>query len=167
MAASFIVPNFMCSRPEFWAIPCMHLVLIKFGCQPYLWQTDVLGVYVSTRFGRSCNGTYPERTFSPWVVWYLGRFFRSHHYIHRSTEYLIRIDAFRFTKVNKQELLWKAHLYLNKHVKIDHPKLFPPKHQDFKIPTLHTTNLEMVFTQWELLGFCLCFHSSLITVIIK
>ena len=80
---------------------------------------------------------------------------------------LIRIDAFRFTKVNKQELLWKAHLYLNKHVKIDHPKLFPPKHQDFKIPTLHTTNLEMVFTQWELLGFCLCFHSSLITVIIK
>lgn len=80
---------------------------------------------------------------------------------------LIRIDAFRFTKVNKQELLWKAHLYLNKHVKIDHPKLFPPKHQDFKIPTLHTTNLVMVFTQWELLGFCLCFHSSLITVIIK
>jgi len=69
---------------------------------------------------------------------------------------LIRIDAFRFTKVNKHQLLWKAHLFLNKNVKIDHPKLFPPKHQDFKIPRLHTTNLEMAFTQLELLGFCLC-----------
>ena len=69
---------------------------------------------------------------------------------------LIRIDAFRFTGVNKHKLLWKAHLFLNKNVKIDHPKLFPPRHQDFKIPELHTTNLEMAFTQLELLGFCLC-----------
>jgi len=69
---------------------------------------------------------------------------------------LIRIDAFRFTKTNKHQLLWKAHLFLNKNVKIDHPKLFPPKHQDFKIPELHTTDLEMAFTQMELLGFCLC-----------
>jgi len=69
---------------------------------------------------------------------------------------LIRIDAFRFTKTNKHKLLWKAHLFLNKNVKIDHPKLFPPKHQDFKIPQLHTTDLEMAFTQMELLGFSLC-----------
>ena len=69
---------------------------------------------------------------------------------------LIRIDAFRFTNVNKHQLLWKAHLFLNKNVKIDHPKLFPPKHQDFKIPQLYTTNLEEAFTQFELLGFCLC-----------
>ena len=69
---------------------------------------------------------------------------------------LIRIDAFRFTEVNKHKLLWKAHLFLNKNVKIDHPKLFPPEHQDFKIPQLHTTDLEMAFTQLELLGFCLC-----------
>lgn len=69
---------------------------------------------------------------------------------------LIRIDAFRFTRVNKHQLLWKAHLFLNKNVKIDHPKLFPPKHQDFKIPQLNTTDLEMAFTQLELLGFCLC-----------
>ncbi len=69
---------------------------------------------------------------------------------------LIRIDAFRFTGVNKHQLLWKAHLFLNKNVKIDHPKLFPPRHQDFKIPRLHTTDLEMAFTQLELLGFCLC-----------
>lgn len=69
---------------------------------------------------------------------------------------LIRIDAFRFTGTNKHQLLWKAHLFLNKNVKIDHPKLFPPKPQNFKIPQLHTTDLEVAFTQLELLGFCLC-----------
>ena len=69
---------------------------------------------------------------------------------------LIRINAFRFTTVNKHELLWKAYFFLSKGKKIDHPKLFPPKHQDFKIPELYTTHLEMAFTQLELLGFCLC-----------
>lgn len=69
---------------------------------------------------------------------------------------LIRIDAFRFTHTNKHELLWKAHLFLNKNVKIDHPKLFKPKRQNFEIPKLHTTDLETAFTQLELLGFCLC-----------
>jgi len=53
-------------------------------------------------------------------------------------------------------LLWKAHLFLNKNIKIDHPKLFRPRHQNFEIPKLHTTDLEMAFTQLELLGFCLC-----------
>ncbi|WP_209402364.1 DNA polymerase III subunit alpha [Pseudozobellia sp. WGM2] len=69
---------------------------------------------------------------------------------------LLRINAFRFTGVNKHQLLWKAHLFLNKNTKIDHPKLFPPKHQNFKIPQLTTTDLEMAFTELELLGFCLC-----------
>ena len=69
---------------------------------------------------------------------------------------LIRINAFRFIGTNKHELLWKAHLFLNKNIKIDHPKLFKPKQQRFKIPKLHTTDLEMAFTQLELLGFCLC-----------
>tara|TARA_B100001750_G_scaffold55397_1_gene42894 strand:- start:806455 stop:809403 length:2949 start_codon:yes stop_codon:yes gene_type:complete len=69
---------------------------------------------------------------------------------------LIRVDAFRFTKVNKHQLLWKVHLFLNKTSKIDYPKLFPSKRQDFKIPQLHTTDLETAFTQLELLGFCLC-----------
>lgn len=76
---------------------------------------------------------------------------------------LIRIDAFRFTGVNKHQLLWKAHLFLNKNVKIDHPKLFPPEHQNFKIPELHTTDLEMAYTQLELLGFCLCSPFELLT----
>ena len=69
---------------------------------------------------------------------------------------LIRIDAFRFTGVNQHELLWKAHLFLNKTKKIDHPKLFAPKHRHFEIPSLYSTNLEVAFTQLELLGFSLC-----------
>ncbi len=69
---------------------------------------------------------------------------------------LIRINAFRFTKINKHKLLWEAHLFLSKGVLLEHPKLFPPIHQKFRIPSLHTTDLEMAFTQIELLGFCLC-----------
>ncbi|GGG41825.1 DNA-directed DNA polymerase [Croceivirga lutea] len=69
---------------------------------------------------------------------------------------LIRIDAFRFTGINKHELLWKAHLTLSKGKRVDHPKLFPPKRNKFTIPTLHTTALETAFEQWELLGFPLC-----------
>lgn len=69
---------------------------------------------------------------------------------------LIRIDAFRFIGINKHELLWQAHLFLSRGSGIDHPKLFPPSHKKFEIPELHTTSLEMAFTQLELLGFCLC-----------
>jgi len=69
---------------------------------------------------------------------------------------LIRIDAFRFTQINQHELLWQAHLFLSKGMLVDHPKLFPPRHQKFSIPKMHTTDLEMAFTQLELLGFCLC-----------
>ncbi|MEK6152331.1 DNA polymerase III subunit alpha [Flavobacteriaceae bacterium 3-367] len=69
---------------------------------------------------------------------------------------LIRINAFRFTKVNKHELLWQAHLLLTKGPAVDHPKLFPPRPQNFEIPPLHTTDLETAFEQLELLGFSLC-----------
>nr|WP_297789145.1 DNA polymerase III subunit alpha [uncultured Allomuricauda sp.] len=69
---------------------------------------------------------------------------------------LIRIDAFRFTGVNKHELLWKAHLMLSKNDRLEHPKLFPPRYQKFQMPKLNTTALETAFEQWELLGFCLC-----------
>ena len=69
---------------------------------------------------------------------------------------LIRIDAFRFTGVNKHRLLWQAHLFLSKGSLPDHPRLFPPEHRNFKIPELYSTKLEIAFTQLELLGFCLC-----------
>ncbi|MEM1258502.1 MAG: DNA polymerase III subunit alpha [Bacteroidota bacterium] len=69
---------------------------------------------------------------------------------------LIRIDAFRFTGINKHELLWKAYLIMGKTKRMDHPKLFPPKRSTFNIPKLDTTSLETAFEQWELLGFPLC-----------
>lgn len=69
---------------------------------------------------------------------------------------LIRIDAFRFTGINKHELLWKTYLMLSKNDRLEHPKLFPPRHRKFQIPKLHTTVLETAFEQLELLGFCLC-----------
>jgi DNA polymerase-3 subunit alpha len=69
---------------------------------------------------------------------------------------LIRIDAFRFTKINKHELLWKVHLIVSKTKRAEHPKLFPTKNQKFKIPKLETSHLETAFEQWELLGFTLC-----------
>lgn len=80
---------------------------------------------------------------------------------------LIRIDAFRFTKINKHELLWKAHLMLSKNDRLEHPKLFPPRHQKFQIPKLHTTNLETAFEQLELLGFSLCSPFELLAEPIK
>jgi DNA polymerase-3 subunit alpha len=69
---------------------------------------------------------------------------------------LIRIGAFRFTGENAHELLWQAHLSLSKFPRTAHPKLFPTGQERFKVPSLHTTPLETAFTQWELLGFCLC-----------
>lgn len=69
---------------------------------------------------------------------------------------LIRIDAFRFTQINKHQLLWKAHLMCSKNKLVEHPKLFPPKTRTFQIPELATTSLETAFEQLELLGFCLC-----------
>ena len=69
---------------------------------------------------------------------------------------LIRIDAFRTTGQQKHRLLWKAHMLLSKEKKTETPRLFPPQKTRFRIPRLHSTDLETAFTQIELLGFCLC-----------
>ncbi|WP_350290212.1 DNA polymerase III subunit alpha [uncultured Croceitalea sp.] len=69
---------------------------------------------------------------------------------------LVRINAFRFTRINKHQMLWKAYLMLGKKKRIEHPKLFPARNGKFKIPPLDTTYLETAFEQWELLGFPLC-----------
>lgn len=74
---------------------------------------------------------------------------------------LIRIDAFRFTKRSKTELLWEAIFKLNatKQSTIQN-RLFKPNHRQFKLPTLNTTFVEEAYDQMELLGFPLCgyFH---------
>jgi len=69
---------------------------------------------------------------------------------------LIRIDAFRFTGINKRELLWKAHAKLGKKIDVsDQQRLFYPQSKNFKIPSLSLSMYENAFDQIELLGFSL------------
>lgn len=69
---------------------------------------------------------------------------------------LIRIDAFRFTGINKRELLWKAHAKLGKKIEItDQQRLFMPQSKNFKLPSLSLSRYEDAFDQIELLGFSL------------
>lgn len=69
---------------------------------------------------------------------------------------LIRIGAFRFTGMDKYELLWKAHFTLGHLQRFDaqYP-LFKLQQSNHVIPVLHTTSMETAFDQIELLGFTL------------
>lgn len=70
---------------------------------------------------------------------------------------LIRINAFRFTKINKRELLWEAHLKISKTVIQDHiATLFRTERINYSTPELPSTALENAFDEIELLGFPLC-----------
>jgi len=70
---------------------------------------------------------------------------------------LIRIDAFRFTGVNKRELLWEAHLKISKIPIEDYAiTLFRTERINYKTPELPSTLLENAFDEMELLGFPLC-----------
>lgn len=70
---------------------------------------------------------------------------------------LIKIDAFRFTETNKRELLWDAHMKINK-VTFEEPKmtLFKTEWVSYKTPKLTSSELENAFDQIELLGYPLC-----------
>ncbi|MBQ4821225.1 DNA polymerase III subunit alpha, partial [Aquimarina sp. MMG016] len=86
------------------------------------------------------------------------------HFIDRvsiSTEQisiLIKIDAFRFTKKNKHELLWEAHFKLNSipSNEYNQPLLFQQKRTEYKLPQLKVSLLEVAFEQIESFGFPLC-----------
>lgn len=70
---------------------------------------------------------------------------------------LIKIDAFRFTGINKRELLWEAHMKINKtQTVVPLPSLFKAPKVHYQTPELSTTFLEDAFDQMELLGFPLC-----------
>lgn len=70
---------------------------------------------------------------------------------------LIKINAFRFTKINKRELLWEAHLKISKTVIQEHIiTLFKTEKISYKTPKLSSTDLEHAFDEIELLGFPLC-----------
>lgn len=67
---------------------------------------------------------------------------------------LIRIDAFRFTGINKRELLWKAHFRLGKQKQVViRQQLFSTSYREFKVPELSRSEYEDAFDQIELLGF--------------
>ncbi len=86
---------------------------------------------------------------------------------------LIKIDAFRFTGVNRRALLWQAHMKLKKQerdMKLkkqererlgargdqQQQRLFRPKTINYVIPPLEYSPLEQAFDQIELLGYPLC-----------
>ena len=77
---------------------------------------------------------------------------------------LIKINAFRFTGVNKRELLWEAHLKISKTVIEDHAiTLFKTERISYSTPELPSTALENAFDEIELLGFSLCNPFHLLT----
>jgi DNA polymerase-3 subunit alpha len=67
---------------------------------------------------------------------------------------LIRINAFKFTKVNKREMLWNARYKINHQPKSPSQHLlFKGTNKGVKLPKLHTSDIEDAFDQIELLGF--------------
>jgi DNA polymerase-3 subunit alpha len=77
---------------------------------------------------------------------------------------LIKINAFRFTGVNKRELLWEAHLKISKTVIQEHViNLFKTEKINYNTPELPSTALETAFDEMELLGFPLCNPFLLLT----
>lgn len=70
---------------------------------------------------------------------------------------LIKINAFRFTKRNKRELLWEAHMKINKVSFVaQRPTLFKTEKKTYTPPSLPHTQLEDAFDEMELLGYPLC-----------
>ena len=70
---------------------------------------------------------------------------------------LIKIDAFRFTKRNKRELLWEAHMKIHKVTFEEHIlTLFKAEKMNYTTPNLPSTRMEDAFDQMELLHFPLC-----------
>ncbi|MFC2100548.1 DNA polymerase III subunit alpha [Bacteroidota bacterium] len=67
---------------------------------------------------------------------------------------LIRVNALRFTKKKKPQLLWEAHSLLNKsRNKKNHPGLFQYKSKKFTLPQLEHTSIEDSYDEIELIGF--------------
>jgi DNA polymerase-3 subunit alpha len=70
---------------------------------------------------------------------------------------LIKINAFRFTGINKRELLWEAHLKAGT-ADVSNPNLslFKTPRVNYSTPELPSTAQENAFDQIELLGYPLC-----------
>ena len=81
---------------------------------------------------------------------------------------LIRCNALRFTRKDKKELLWNAHLLLG-HIPKKNPvkTLFRSSPRSFSLPELYTAPYEDAFDQMELFGFPLCDPFELLNELIE
>jgi len=78
-------------------------------------------------------------------------------------ELLIRIGAFRFSGMNKYELMWEKNAVHNPEVKHNGSgRLFGIESEDYELPILEETDHEQAFDEMELLGFPLCSPFSLL-----
>ena len=67
---------------------------------------------------------------------------------------LIRLGAFRFSGTSKAELLWKAHMLLNKTVQVAKSQaMFEAKPREFILPKLEQSVLGDAWDEIELIGF--------------
>jgi len=67
---------------------------------------------------------------------------------------LIRVDAFRFTKKSKKQLLWETHLLLGKTKPVAHAlSLFRVERKNYQLPPLIQNRIEDAYDEVELLGF--------------
>jgi DNA polymerase-3 subunit alpha len=77
---------------------------------------------------------------------------------------LIKVNAFKFTKRNKRELLWEAHMKINKVSLEEHiHTLFKSEKIVFKTPNLESNYLEDAFDEIQYIGFPLCSPFDLLT----
>lgn len=76
---------------------------------------------------------------------------------------LLKINAFRFTGLDKHHLLWKAHFKLKKTTHVPSQQLlFRSKHKDFDLPQFSYSVLVEAYDQIALLGFSLSGHFALL-----
>jgi len=76
---------------------------------------------------------------------------------------LLKVDAFRFTGLDKHHLQWKALFKLNSSGgKSMQAVLFKPQHRDFDLPEFTYSRLVDYYDQLEVLGFSLHSHFDLL-----
>jgi error-prone DNA polymerase len=77
---------------------------------------------------------------------------------------LIKVNSFRFTGRNKRQLLWEAHMKINKvELETQVHNLFRVEKLRFKTPHLPGRDLEDAFDELEYIGFPLCNPFDLLT----
>ena len=66
---------------------------------------------------------------------------------------LIRLGAFRFTEKPKMQMLWEAHMLLNKNRKSIPNRLFDAPSKEWSLPHIEQSHVEAAYDEIELLGF--------------